>query len=91
MNIQSYGNTIVCKGIKPEDKKIGKFIIPSKYNDDTQLFEIIEFGRKYNKKDNLKIGDKVVISESNDNILVDHDGEKYFICNPNSIIAVFNN
>lgn len=85
----SYGNSLLCRPLKNEDKYIGVFIIPSKYNDDTELFEIIEFGKLYKNEHSLNIGDKIIITDSKNNVLIDHDNEKYFICDSEAILAVF--
>ena len=89
MKLVSYGNTIICKAVKPKDKMVGRFIIPSRYNDETQLFEIVQFGVKFNNEYSLNIGDKVVITESKDNVLIEHDSEKFFICSPDCLLAIF--
>lgn len=89
MKLISYGNTVICKVVKPKTQMVGMFIIPAKYNDNTELFEIVEFGKLFNNEYSLNIGDKIVISESKENVLIEHDGEKYFICSPSSAIAVF--
>lgn len=85
----SYGNTLLCKAVKPKEKRVGVFYIPSAYNEDTQWFEILSLGQKFNTDYLLNVGDKIVISESRDNVLIEHDGEKYFICSPECVIAVF--
>ncbi len=81
---QSTGNTILCKELPPK-KTDGAIILIEQKWEYTNLLEVVTLGLNFENINNIKIGDKVYISEYDCKIKL--DGIVYYTINADCILG----
>lgn len=91
MNLKPIANKIIIKKIEVEKKSIGGIILPDSAKDDAFVAEVLAIGPDIlnddKKKDQIKVGDKVLYSKFGLNT-VKLDDEEYIICKLDDLFAV---
>lgn len=91
MNLKPIANKIIIKKIEVEEKSIGGIILPDSAKDESFIAEVLAIGpdilNDEKKKDQIKVGDKVVYSKFGLNT-VKLDDEEYIICKLDDLYAV---
>lgn len=93
MNIKPLGDRVVIKKIEAEEKTSSGIVLPSSAKEEPQMAEVLAIGGDITnddkKKDQIKVGDKVIFSKyAGTEIKVDK--EEVTILKLNEILAVVN-
>lgn len=91
MNLKPIANKIIIKKVEVEKKSTGGIILPDSAKDDAFIAEVLAIGpdilNDEKKKDQIKVGDKVLYSKFGlDTVKV--DDEEYIICKLDDLFAV---
>ncbi|WP_066505732.1 co-chaperone GroES [Abyssisolibacter fermentans] len=91
MNIRPLGDRVVIKKVEAEEKTKSGIVLPTSAKEQPQVAEVLAVGPSITeddkKKNELKIGDKVIFSKySGTEIKI--DGQEYTILKLNDILAV---
>lgn len=91
MNIKPLGDRVVIKKVEAEDKTKSGIVLPSSAKEQPQMAEVLAIGADITndekKKDQVKVGDKVIFSQyAGTEIKV--DGKEVTIVKLNDILAV---
>ncbi|MDO5028578.1 MAG: co-chaperone GroES [Bacillota bacterium] len=91
MNLRPIGNKIIIKKIEVEEKSIGGIILPGSAKGDSYVAEVLAIGpdilNDEKRKDQVKVGDKVVYNKYGLNT-VKIDDQEYIICKLDDLYAV---
>ena len=91
MDIKPLGDRVVIKKIESEEKTKSGIVLPSTAKEQPQMAEIVAVGADITndekKKDQLKVGDKVIFSKYA-GAEVKIDGVEYTILKLNDVLAV---
>lgn len=91
MNIKPLGDRVVIKKVEAEEKTKSGIVLPTSAKEQPQIAEVLAVGPAISdddkKKDELKVGDKVIFSKyTGSEIKI--DGQEYMILKLNDILAV---
>lgn len=91
MNLRPIGDKIIIKKLKAEEKTVGGIYLPDSAKETPQHAEVLAIGPDIladeKKKDQVKVGDKVVYSKySGSDIKI--DDEEFIICKLADLLAV---
>ena len=91
MNLKPIGDKIIIKKIKPEEKTVGGIVLPESAKEAPQYAKVVAIGPEISgdekKKDQVKVGDKVVFAKyAGTEIKV--DDEELIICKLTDLLAV---
>lgn len=91
MNLKPIGDKIIVKKVKAEEKTVGGIVLPDSAKEAPQYAEVVAIGPDIladeDKKDQVKIGDKVVYTKyAGTEVKV--DDEELIICKLNDLLAI---
>ena len=91
MNLKPLGERVIIKKLEAEEKTKSGIVLPSSAKEEPNMAEVIAIGdgilNDEKKKDEIKIGDKVIFSQYA-GTEVKIDGEEYTILKLTDILAV---
>ena len=91
MNLKPLGDRVIIKKLEAEEKTKSGIVLPSSAKEQPNMAEVIAIGdgilNDEKKKDEVKIGDKVIFSQYA-GTEVKIDGEEYTILKLTDILAV---
>ena len=91
MNLKPLGDRVIIKKLEAEEKTKSGIVLPSSAKEQPNMAEVIAIGdgilNDEKKKDEIKIGDKVIFSQYA-GTEVKIDGEEYTILKLTDILAV---
>ena len=91
MNLKPLGDRVVIKKIEAEEKTKSGIVLPSSAKEQPQMAEVVAIGADITndekKKDQIKVGDKVIFSQyAGTEVKV--DDEEYTVLKLNDLLAV---
>ncbi|QAT60772.1 co-chaperone GroES [Acidilutibacter cellobiosedens] len=91
MSIKPLGDRVVIKKIENEEKTKSGIVLPSTAKEQPQMAEVVAIGSEIDKdekkKDQLKVGDKVIFSKYA-GTEIKEDGKEYTILKFSDVLAV---
>ena len=91
MNLRPLGDRVVIKKVEVEEKTKSGIVLPSSAQEQPQMAEVLAVGSDIlndeKKKDEIKVGDKVIFSKYA-GTEIKLDGEEYLIMRESDILGI---